>query len=120
MGINVDSDDYVSLFSNLSVKHYDYFGYHLLRTVATHVTVHTLVKVIDQHAFMNCIKLKRIELPNILEVIKEYAFQGCVELRTIILPGGALYIETGAFDGCSSLECVVIPSTVNYFGTYAF
>ena len=61
--INDESDDNVSLFSNdlLVDEHFIYFGYHLLRSAVTHETDHPLAKVIDDHYFTNCIKLKRME-----------------------------------------------------------
>ena len=47
VGINVKSDDNISLFSNLSFIHYVYVGHDLLTNDVTHVSVHSLAKVFD-------------------------------------------------------------------------
>ena len=119
VGIDVDSDDNVSLFSNSSVIQYVYVGHDLLTNDVTHVSVHSLAKVIDSQLF-NCMKLKKTQFRHGLEVIKEYAVQGCTELKHVIFLEGILSIEIGAFNGCSSLQHIVIPSSVIHLGQYSF
>ena len=95
-------------------------GPDVLTNDVTHVSVHSLAKVIDSQAFMNCIKLKTVQCPDGLEVIKECAFQGCTELVHVTLPDGLSSIENCAFNGCSSLKSIAIPSSIIHLGQSSF
>lgn len=68
------------------------------------------VTVIKDHAFKECISLKKINMQNILR-IEDYAFVGCVNLEYIDLPDGLEFIGNGAFWGCG-LKNINIPNKV--------
>ena len=52
--------------------------------------------------------------------IGDGAFLDCIDLTGVVIPNGATKIGESAFDGCSSLESVTIPASVTSIGDYAF
>jgi hypothetical protein len=87
------------------------------------------VKVIDQHAFMNCTALESITFDEATSIgygafqgctgfsgvslpkatgINQIAFQGCFNLTTVTLPL-VTTINPFAFDGCTRLTTVTLP-----------
>ncbi len=102
------------------------------------------VKTIPPFAFADCKSLRRVEFQGIqLRKIGDYAFLGCVDLREMTVPNGVVEIGQGCFKGCSglrrlwlprgirkvphalcagcvSLNEVSLPSTLNDIGSHAF
>jgi hypothetical protein len=65
--------------------------------------------------------LTSIAVPNSVITIGDDAFVGCVGLTNITLPNsGNMSIGNWAFLGCTSLTSVTIPNGVNNIGYYAF
>ena len=77
--------------------------------------------------------LKYVKLPNTLENFKPYAFLECVSLEEVVLPEGlevigemsvgSMYQTTNnsdTFNGCVSLKKITLPSTVKFIGCNAF
>ena len=60
-----------------------------------------------------------VEMPNTIDTIRSRAFLWCVHLTSIDIPNSVKYIGDAAFAG-SSLTSVVIPSSVNSFGNSVF
>lgn len=84
---------------------------------------------IDDRAFCNCPKLKRINpqnggadivLPAGMTTIGYMAFQGDVLIEHIEIPTGVALVSSGAFSGCSALTGVVIPGSVQTIDSEAF
>jgi len=73
---------------------------------------------IDDTAFYEDEKLKKITLPNTLRIIGKEAFASS-SLETVILPESLLIIEDAAFAD-SSLKSVNIPESVSVIGEEAF
>ena len=71
-------------------------------------------------AFYQCSALIEIVIPGSVKSIAPCAFIGCVSLKTLILPEGLEKIDEWAFNGCSSLESVVIPTSVKAIENRAF
>lgn len=61
-------------------------------------------------AFVNCIGLESIVIPNGVETISR-SFSGCINLKTITLPITVETILEDSFDGCSSLADVYYNGT---------
>ena len=55
------------------------------------------VRIICDHAFSECKKLRNIGLPSSINFIGKYAFKGCLSLDKIVLPESLVYIGDGAF-----------------------
>lgn len=68
------------------------------------------VVVIEEGAFLQCDKLKTIELSPNLQSIGYQAFANCTSLSDIILPDTVTYIGSEAFWGCSALTHINIPA----------
>lgn len=54
-----------------------------------------------------------------IQCIGEKAFLGCVEVTSVILPEGLLEIGEYAFLGCTNLKSIRIPKSVDKIGNYA-
>lgn len=63
---------------------------------------------INNHAFNECQKLKKIEIPNSVTYIGDNAFEGCSNLESIEIPESVTYLGTRAFANCSNLRSLNI------------
>lgn len=75
---------------------------------------------IAENAFINCIHLQTLTLPNGLTRIGNNAFDGCSALCSVNIPGGVTCIEEETFSGCASLTSVSVPFGVKDIGERAF
>lgn len=64
---------------------------------------------IEKKAFLDCVKLKNINLPQGLRWIGTAAFKGCSQLEQIDLPLSVQYVSKEAFSGCVGLKKVTLP-----------
>ena len=62
------------------------------------------VKIIGESAFMDNVKLKKVNLPEGLEEIQHQAFSGCTALGSINIPKSVLGINENAFDNTKILD----------------
>lgn len=66
------------------------------------------IKLLGEHCFENCKKLKNIEnIPNTLLVIRDSAFVGCESLTSINLPETVGFIGDNAFDSCNLVDFII-------------
>ena len=66
-----------------------------------------IVSLGDQHTFAGCLSLKRIELPKLITKIPYEAFVNCVSLEEVFLPNSEHYtIRNNVFGNCSSLKSI--------------
>ena len=79
-----------------------------------------VLEEIGVHAFMNCSKLKTINIPETVSVIREYAFCQCYSLTEITLPKGLKEISESLFYYCKQLTTVGIPASVTTIKADAF
>lgn len=98
---------------------------------------------IDDKAFLDCVSLISVYIPESIENIGKEAFNGCDNLeiisiaygnlvnlgkwcfagsgiKSIKLPGSVKSIGEGAFQQCENLSQIEIPSGVEYIGNMAF
>jgi hypothetical protein len=78
------------------------------------------VKVINEDAFINCVKLNSIVIPNGVQEIKTGAFADCAGLVSIALPESVVSIEEYAFARCENLKSISLPSGLKHIGEKAF
>ena len=76
------------------------------------VTIPESVKVISPDTFKNCTNLSEVILPKNLDFISSYAFQNCVSLEKIALPDGMTKIANDVFSGCVNLRELIFPDTI--------
>ena len=80
----------------------------------------TSLEKIADNAFMGCVSLVKITLPEQVTAIGASAFNGCTNLKKITVPDSVTSIGEGAFSGCTSPTSITIPDSVTSIGGYAF
>ncbi|OQA86264.1 MAG: hypothetical protein BWY27_01201 [Bacteroidetes bacterium ADurb.Bin234] len=70
-------------------------------------------------AFLRCIGLKTISIPNSVTDIQEAAFASCMNVNNLTIPNGIDSIKSTAFSDLA-LTALNIPSSVKYIGRNAF
>ena len=78
------------------------------------------VTSIGSSAFMDCIGLTSITIPNSVTSIDPGAFWSCSGLTSITIPNSVTSIESAAFNNCSGLTSITIPHSVTTIGYGAF
>lgn len=66
--------------------------------------------------FKDCIKLRKVEIPEGILKIYACAFTDCVSLEEVYLPESLKYLGFGVFNGCHNLKKVSIPSSCEING----
>ena len=77
------------------------------------------VNSIGDAAFMMCMDVTAVTLPNSITQIGTFAFYGC-GLTSIIVPGGVTDIAELTFYQCSNLASVTLPERMTSIGRSAF
>jgi hypothetical protein len=78
------------------------------------------IKLVDDEAFMYCLKLQSAVFGDSIKTIGANAFLGCESLSHIEIPDTILKIDDEAFAGCYAVEKVVYPAfAVKYIDVYA-
>ena len=70
-------------------------------------------------SFMNCKKIKSIELPETIKIIELYCFTNCEKLESVILHG-VEEIKEWVFKECISLKYLFISNEIKKINEYAF
>ena len=78
------------------------------------------VTKIGDWAFIDCIGLTNVTIPDSVTEIGEYAFCECRNLTSVIIPDSVTEIGEDAFSGCHSLTSVTIPNSVTEIGERVF
>ncbi len=100
------------------------------------------VSSIDSRAFMDCVELLTVDIPNSItsigaaafmnsglasitipnsvKKIGGFAFYGCSNLKSIDIPNGVSTIKTSTFAGCTGLTSIKIPRSVTIIEADAF
>ena len=75
---------------------------------------------IGRNAFISCIWLESIQLPNSIEIIGDNAFGGCTGLTSIEIPNSVIEIGRNAISSCYNLTVIEIPNSVTTIKDWAF
>ncbi len=73
----------------------------------------TGLKTIGMYAFMGCMNLESIRLPQSIRVIDQYAFANCRSLKKVDFPDQMESVNHMAFMACHQLDSLFIPASVN-------
>ena len=71
-------------------------------------------------AFAGCTSLQSVSMAPIVNYIGEYAFQDCAALEQLTLPDEITYLLESTFENCSSLTNIVVPALVGWIDKKAF
>ena len=75
---------------------------------------------IGNGAFISCIGLTSITIPETVSFIGYCAFIGCSGLTSVAIPEGVTSIEEETFEDCTGLTSVTIPNSVSTIKSSAF
>lgn len=78
------------------------------------------VKQINPGAFMKCVQLEEIEVPESCREIGDYAFMDCTALKKVKLPQRSVTLGVGAFWGCKNLTEIRLPEDCSKLSAYLF
>ena len=78
------------------------------------------VTSIGKHAFVDCISLTSITIPDSVTSIGYSAFSSCTSLTSVTIPDSVTSIGNFAFASCGSLTSITIPDSVTSIGDSAF
>ena len=70
--------------------------------------------------FMDCLKLKTVQLPAGMNAIPSFFMSHCYDLEEFVIPEGVEEIEIGAFDSCEKLRYVRLPQSLKLIACGAF
>ena len=86
----------------------------------TSVTMPEGITDIGNGAFTNCTGLTDVSIPNSVKTIGGGTFTDCISLKNVTIPDSVTSMSDGAFQNCTSLTSVHIPSGVTEIGERAF
>lgn len=86
----------------------------------TEITLPESITEIGYSAFKNCTSLTNVKLPKTITSILGQTFSGCSSLNQITIPETVVVIGPKAFNGCTSLNNVTIPNSVEIIQDNAF
>ena len=75
---------------------------------------------IEEFAFNECSKLKRVTLPGTIRKIGRSAFYHAYNIYSIVIPEGVEEIGNTAFSDCTKLRKISLPGTIRKIGSSAF
>lgn len=80
----------------------------------------TSVSKIPNSAFLGCVSLWKITIPDKVECIDDSAFSGCTNLTYVNFPTNLVMIGSSAFYNCSGLRSINFPNTISLIESRAF
>lgn len=86
----------------------------------TSVTMPEGITAIGNGTFKSCTGLTDVTIPNSVESIGREAFTGCASLKSITIPESVTAIYDNAFSDCKNLASITIPKNVTYIDKSAF
>ena len=98
----------------------EYSGNVVIPSSVTYLVNTYYVTSIGERAFMGCIGLKSITIPNSVTSIGERAFDDCSGLTSVTIGNSVTSIGNSAFENCSGLTSITIPNSVTSIGESAF
>lgn len=78
------------------------------------------IESIGRGAFVRCINLQTISIPEGCIEIGKDAFRECTNVKTVTLPNSLKSIGDFAFFNCSNLEIINIPNSIENIGSNVF
>ena len=85
-----------------------------------HYKIKKGTEIICDDAFIDCMTIQSVTIPDSVTSIGDNAFSGCKSLQSITIPYSVTSIGDSAFSGCESLQSITIPDSVTSIGDSAF
>jgi len=86
----------------------------------TKISLPVGITKLDYGAFINCVNLLTVELPDSLSSLGDYAFNGCSQLTDFVMPPSLKKMGYSALGGCINLESIALPDGINEIEKHAF
>ena len=86
----------------------------------TSVTMPEGITAIGNGAFKSCTALTEITIPDTVEWIRSETFSDCISLKSITIPDSVTSMSDGAFQNCTALETVRIGQQVTSISSKTF
>lgn len=83
------------------------------------ISIPESVVSIGNSAFMNCFALESVTIPSAVTSIDAFAFFYCKGLKEITIPKSVAFIGDQAFAGCSSMTDIKVEDGNEYFSSYS-
>ena len=84
------------------------------------VEVPSIVEQIRSSAFMRCVEVTEIIIPDTVKKIDRYSFVSCAALRIVRIGFGVSVIPMGAFAELPNLESVIVTDSISEIEDFAF
>ena len=84
------------------------------------ITIPNSVTAIGDMAFYWCRCLTSVSIPNSVTILGNMSFSRCFSLTSLVIPDSVMIIGDGAFRGCKGLTSVTIGNSVTSIGDEAF
>ena len=86
----------------------------------TSVVIEPGVTGIADSAFLSCVRVESISIPDSVARIGASAFSSCRALKEIRIPDGITELNNFVFNSCSSLRRIDLPERITFIGREAF
>ena len=80
----------------------------------------TFSTTVDEYAFMNCISLETVTIPENVVSFGDRVFAGCTSLTTVTMLSDIVSMPTNMFSGCAALENVTLNENIAEFSYGCF
>ena len=109
----------ITIGENLRVIGYEAFG-DCTALVELNFAESSILHTIGEAAFVGCLSLKSVTMPDTVEVIKPYAFTGCYALESVYISAGLREMGKYAFSATHSLKTLQVGDGAKVIGDFAF
>jgi len=89
-------------------------------SVIEHIQIPDNITLLEEEAFLNCKKLKKVFIDDSCLKIGNGVFKHCSNLKYVKLPASLSYISENMFFDCRNLSNIVLPETVKIIKKNAF
>jgi hypothetical protein len=86
----------------------------------TNISIPNSIISIEDYAFGNCFGLTNVIVPNSVRSIGNFSFFDCVNLKSVTLGSNVAVVGVGAFSECYEMKNILIPDSVTNIEDEAF
>ena len=105
---------------NMTLYIADSQPWHKYKSSIKSIDIKEGVTSIGIHAFSDCVKATKVNIPSTVKEIGELAFSGCTSLTSVTIPEGVTLIDYNTFGACFNLSSVTLPNSLKTIEVRAF